>query len=145
MRGLLHGRILAAAFLAVSLLLTAAVATRPSAILKIGRPAAAPARSLADGRTVNLFTAVVGNHRRQPTTVSLTATDRQGHSLELLGPAQSIRLDPGERRRVDFSAVTAPGQLAGAMNLLLRDDTGRVLAEASTQLLAPPPPDGEKE
>jgi cytochrome c oxidase accessory protein FixG len=145
-KALLDGRtlLLAGAFLAIGVAVAAALAGRAPAVLKIGRPAAAPVRALADGRSVNLYTAVVGNDQRQPVTLSLAARDRDGQPLDLLGPIQNLRLHPGERRRVDFSVVTPPGHPAGALNLQLRDADGRVLAEAAAQLLPAPPPGGHR-
>jgi cytochrome c oxidase accessory protein FixG len=140
-RALLNPRMLLLASLLLALCIVAALAlaSRETAILKVGRPAAAPARILADGRTVNLFTAVVGNRQRRDVTVSLFALDGQGEDLEVLGPVGEIFLVPGERRSIDFSVLLPPGAGAGPMILQLRDREGTLLVEADAHLLVPLP------
>ncbi|MFA5516130.1 MAG: 4Fe-4S dicluster domain-containing protein [Desulfuromonadales bacterium] len=139
-RALLNSRMLflALAFLTAGAVLIFAIASRTPATLKVERPAAAPVRILADGRSVNLFSVVAGNRQRQATRLSLVGLDAAGRPLLLLGPIDDILLQPGERRRLDFSVVRPAGAPRTTLRLLLRDASGKSLAEAEARLIPPP-------
>ncbi len=126
--------VLSALVLILSAAFAVAAAGRQEVALSVGRPGAEPVRALAEGGSVNLYTALLVNRSAGEMTLVLEAVDVRGEALAVL-PARQIHLAPRERRRLDFSVLSPPGHPAGPLKLQLRDERGRLLAQADARLI----------
>lgn len=135
-RALLNPRLLLFGSVFVALFGTLMFATvhRPLATLQLRRSASAAPRLLADGRVATFFTAMVANRSNQTRELALVATDREGRLLPLRGPVDRLRLQPDERRKVDFLLLSPASGQRRTVNFNLRDDRGKTLATSHAYL-----------
>ena len=128
--------ILGCAFLVLLGILVFATVHRPRASVQLARSATVAPRLLDNDQVATFFSAIVANRESRRQVLNLEANGVAGQVFSLRGPVSDLRLQPGERRKVDFLLLTPASGERRTVVFRLRDPQGRILAES--QAFVPP-------
>ncbi|GAB6082314.1 hypothetical protein JCM30471_12280 [Desulfuromonas carbonis] len=123
-----------AAFILLSAVLVVATLNRPLATLKLARAGNIAPRALEDGRVATMFTTVIANRGAAPLSLTLSAHDDKGHTLELRGPTEQLQVQPNERRQLSILLLAPAAPQRQAVDFRLSNSQGEPLASSRAYL-----------
>lgn len=121
---------------AFAVLFVVGVASREEATLTVQRGANGEVKRLADGSLVNFYAVHLQNRGSAPGNFTLRVEPLPGTRTELIGPANNLRLQPNDNRRIDLALKMSPPPTGRRTIELRLIKDGRVVARAALPVLA---------